>query len=198
MAQELDRLINKIREEGIQAAETKARQIEDAAGAEAERIIRQAKAQAAEAMADARGKIAAMELSSRASLEQTGRDFVIALKRELNELLHKVIEREARKALTPEELAGIITSLVKGCATKDRCDITITLKKEDLEKIEREFFSALKDEVKKGLELKTSADIHGGFIISYDGGKSYFDFTDKALGDYLASHLKPRLAKLFE
>jgi len=54
----------------------------------------------------------------------------------------------------------------------------------------------LKEEAKKGIVLQPSDEIRAGFMISFDKGKSYFDFTDKALGEYISIHLQPRLRDL--
>ena len=70
------------------------------------------------------------------------------------------------------------------------------MKKEDQEKIEKGLLAELKEEVKKGITLKPSEDIAGGFIISYDAGKSHFDFTDKALAEYFSLYLKPKIGQM--
>jgi vacuolar-type H+-ATPase subunit E/Vma4 len=46
--------------------------------------------------------------------------------------------------------------------------------------------------------VQPSEDISSGFIISYDQGKSYFDFSDKALAEYIAGYLKPQLSEILK
>jgi len=70
------------------------------------------------------------------------------------------------------------------------------LRKEDLERLREGFLSELKDAVKKGIVLKPSEDILGGLTISYDAGRSLFDFTDKALTEYITSYLRPKLKEV--
>ena len=41
-------------------------------------------------------------------------------------------------------------------------------------------------------------DIRAGFVISYDGGKSQWDFSDKALAEYIGSCLNPKLNVILE
>jgi vacuolar-type H+-ATPase subunit E/Vma4 len=103
---------------------------------------------------------------------------------------------DIRKGLTPEELTKLIAMLVKENCGQEKGEITIELKKEDLENINKGFIERLKDETKKGILLKPSQDVLGGFIISYDAGKSHYDFTDKALAEYLVTYLKPALKEL--
>ena len=103
-----------------------------------------------------------------------------------------------RQALTANELTKILHSLIADNVKQNKSNIIISVSKEDLTKLEKGFLAELKEEVKKGITIKSSEDILAGFLISYDAGKSYFDFTDKALADYLGQYLKPELAKFIK
>lgn len=196
MAEELKELIEKIHQEGVQVAEDKARDIEGEAKRRAEAVTSQAKKDAEALIAQAKEKIARMEESQKSSLQQTARDLLISLKKEISAVLDKLVVLRVREALRPDELAKIITSLIKDYKGGRKEDIIISLKKEDLEKLEKGLLSDLSDETKKGITLKPSEDVIGGFTISFDGGKSQFDFTDKALAEYIGSCLKPKLGEI--
>ena len=56
--------------------------------------------------------------------------------------------------------------------------------------------SKLKDKVKLGVEFKPSPNINAGFSISFDKGKSYFDFSDEGLLETLCAYLNPELARI--
>ena len=112
--------------------------------------------------------------------------------------LDRLIAAHVHKALEPGEMARIVTMLVKEHAAEAESDIVISFKKQDLEKLEKGLLSELRTEVKKGLTLKASDEIQGGFVISYDAGKSYYDFTDKALAQYIAASLRPKLAEILD
>jgi vacuolar-type H+-ATPase subunit E/Vma4 len=74
----------------------------------------------------------------------------------------------------------------------------VLVKKEDLEKIKNTFVSKLKDKVKAGVEFRPSQNINAGFSISFDKGRSYFDFSDEGLLEALSAYLNPELAKLIK
>jgi len=196
MAEELKDLIEKIQTEGVKAAEDRAKEITDEAGRKAGAIVKDAAREAERLTGEARDRIAKMEESSRASLKQAGRDLILSLREEINAMLDKIVASHVHKALDHGELAGVIQTLVKERAGEAATGIEISLRKEDLEKLEKGFLNQLRDEVKKGVTLKASDDIHGGLTISYDDGKSYYDFTDKALAKYIALYLKPKLAEI--
>ena len=191
MAEEIKDLIEKIQQEGVKVAEDKAREIENAARQEAEEITRKAKAEAERLIAEAKEQVARIEESSKVLLKQAGRDFMLALRKEINAMLEKLIISGIREALSPEEMTKILTTLIKDYSGKEK--IIISLKKEDLEKIEKSFLGALAHETKKSITLRPSEDIQAGFIISYDNARSYYDFTDEALTEYIGSVLKPKL-----
>lgn len=199
MSEEIKGLIEKIRQEGVAAAEDKARQIAEEAKERADKIIEQARAQAQKMLADASAQAARKQETTKTLLQQAGRDLILSLKKEINSMLNRLIVKEAAAALKPEELAGMITLLIKDYSAKAGADnIMITLNKTDCEKLTKAFLGKLKEEAKKGVSLRASDDIKAGFIISFDAGKSHYDFTDQALAEYISLYLKPQLAEILQ
>jgi len=198
MSEELKGLIEKLREEGIAAGETRARAIEDAARARAEAILKEARREAERTVSDARSRLARAEESQKAALVQAARDTTILLRKEINHMLENLVASRVKDVLTPEELAKIVHILVKGCAPDKACDIVISLKKEDLERLKHSFLAELKEELKKGITLKPSDEITGGLTISFDRDRSHFDMTDKAISEYISDYLKPSLAEILK
>ncbi|MDP2912629.1 MAG: V-type ATP synthase subunit E family protein [Candidatus Omnitrophota bacterium] len=198
MAEELKDLIEKINEEGVKAAQTKAKTIEDQAGQRAKSIIERAEKEALEIVSEAKSKFARLEESTKASLRQAARDLILSLRKEVNAMLDKIVSSHVHKALRGEEMAKLIVSMIKDSAPKGEGCVIVAVKKEDLEKLEKSLLSELKDEAKKAVVLKAADDIRGGFRISYDEGRSCFDFTDQAVAEYIGSYLKPRLADIFK
>jgi V/A-type H+-transporting ATPase subunit E len=198
MAEEIKELIEKIRSEGVKAGEDKAKAIELDASKRARQIIVDAEAEAKRVLTDARESISRAEDSSRASLKQAARDCIIGLKKEILDALNKITLSHVHKALSAEESGRLITHLLKECKPKEKGDIIVSLKKEDAEKLAGVFMSELSGELKKSLVLRPSEDIRGGFTISYDHGKSYYDFTDKALAEYIGSYIRPKLSEILK
>ncbi len=198
MAEEIKELIEKIRSEGVKAGLDKAKTIEEDARKRARKIVTDAEAEAERILSEARESISRSEESSRASLNQAARDVIIGLKKEIVAELNKIILSHVKKALTVEETGKLITSLLKECKTGLKSDVIISLNKEDVQKLAGILTSELSEELKKGFVLKPSEDIRGGLTISYDRGKSYYDFTDKALAEYIGSYIKPQLLEILK
>jgi V/A-type H+-transporting ATPase subunit E len=196
MPEELKDLIEKIKRDGVQAAETKAGQIESEARAKAQEMLIRAKKDSERIVSDARDEAVKLRDSGQAALRQAGRDMLITLKKEMVALLDTVAARGIGAALKGDDLVRILKDLIKDQTDSDKKDIVITVGKEDLDRLEKALLADLSKEMKKGITLKASDDVEGGFLISYDHGKSYYDFTEAALAGYIASSLKPRLADI--
>lgn len=196
MAEELKELIEKIQHEGVKVAEEKAAAIDAQAKRRAEETIKNAEREAGRIMAEAKAQIERLEQGAKDSVKQAARDTMLSLRKEIDSVLGRLVSAHVHQALTADELGRILATIVKGCGSVHKDEIIISVRREDLAHIEKALISELGQEVKKGITLKTSADIRGGFLISYDRGKSYFDFSDKSLAEYLASQLKTGLADI--
>ena len=196
MAQEIKDLIAKIQTEGIQAAQVQAAQIKADAEKEATKIIAEAKTQAGKIVEQAKTEAKKTDDSTRAALEQAGRDLLISLRQEIIAMLDRLIKSDLRQALSPEELAKIIGFLIKNAPLSLGSQIIVSLNQQDKDKIESGMFKQLVGETKKSVVLKSADGLDSGSIISFDEGKSIFDFSGQALVDYISGSLRPELNKI--
>jgi len=196
MTEEIKDLITKIKNEGIKAAQDKSSQIELQAQALAGNIIKDAKAAAEKIIRDAKRDAEQYRSSTEALLKQSGRDMLLSLKKEITSMLGIIIKSNIRASLTPEEMLKIIHSLIKSSTQKE--GVVVTVRKEDLKKIHDGLLSELSEEMKKRIILKPSDEISSGFTISYDAGKSLFDFSEEALAAYISAYLKPELNEILK
>ncbi|MBU1125264.1 MAG: hypothetical protein KKC84_04505, partial [Candidatus Omnitrophica bacterium] len=111
-------------------------------------------------------------------------------------MLKRLLAASIQQALSPQELARILASLIKEQASMQKEEIAICLSKSDAEQVEKAFLGELQGAAKKAIRLVPREEIRAGFSISYDQGKSSFDFTDKALAEYIGTYLKPKLAQI--
>lgn len=198
MAEDIKTLIEKINQEGVKAAQAKANEIEEQARQEAGQILEKAKAEAQKITQEAKDKISKMQEKEKALLVQAGRDLLLSLRQEINAMLEKLIVSETRAALTPENLYKILSGVIQSLSRQEKEEIIISLNKEDLRAIESGLLTKLKETAKKKIILKPAESISAGFLISFDAGKSQFDFSDKALAEYIATFLKPKLKEILE
>ncbi len=198
MPEEIKGLLEKIQKEGIQrATEESLKVINEAKGKSAE-ILAKARQDAGLIIEKAKEEAVKMQDSTDSALRQAGRDFLISLRSEISSLLKGIVRGETSQALAPQEMAQMINLLIKEYAKGDSPDkIEVLFSKEDLEKMKGFFLGRLSDRIKGGIVMKSCDDIASGFIISFDFGKSHFDFSDQALADYISSYLNKELTKVF-
>ncbi|MBU2102304.1 MAG: hypothetical protein KKF80_02825, partial [Candidatus Omnitrophica bacterium] len=159
-------------------------------------IIKVAQNEALALTAAAREAIVRERASSDANLAHAARNTVISLRQEITAILHRLLTLDVRKALRPEELVTIVAALINRCPLAQQGSVVVSLSKDDCAYLESSLFGALAEEMKTKIVLKTSDDIDAGFVISFDAGKSHFDFTDKALTEYMSIYLDPKLNQI--
>jgi len=198
MTEEIKDLIAKIQAEGVQAAQAKADEVKAQANILAQKIISDDKLQAKKILEQAEFEAKRTEDATEATLKQAGRDLLISLRKEINFMLDKIIKTDIRHALGTEELVKIITNLIKDTKLSSSSEIEISLNSHDKEKLEKGFLKQLIQETAKKIVLKSNEGIEAGFVISFDSGKSVFDFSSQALAEYISTTLHPELAKLLK
>jgi len=198
MPQQVQELIDKIKSEGIEAAEHKGGEIIDQARQKAQSIEAEARKKAEQALAQAKEEIKRLQESTHMALKQASRDTVLSLKKEIERILAQIIKKEVKETLDPQQLAKIIEAAVQSAvdAKAVEGEVVIDFNKNDLEKLQGALLSKLQKQLKKGIRLQSSGDIAGGFTISFDDGRSSFDFTDESLASYLAAYLNAQTASL--
>jgi len=198
MAEDVRDLIEKIREEGIRAADERAREIEAHARKNAEEIVASARLEAERILSEAQERVRREEEREKAFLIQAGRDLLLSLRNEISAMLERIILMDVRDSLTPDTLFRLLSAIVTQCCADENGSIEIEMKREDLEVFEKSYLSRLRDQTKREVALRPSDKISGGFIISFDSGRSCFDFSDKSLAEYIGVYLKPKLHAILQ
>lgn len=198
MDTQLKELIETIKKEGIDSADSKAAEIISEAQGKAKTIIAKAEEDAARLLADAKREIARGEQSSKEAIAQAGRDLILGLEKRITSLFDGVIKSQAKEALQGGALADAITNLVKAWAAKGAAGLEVLLPADELKKIEGSLQAKLGDELKKGLVLKPVPNIDAGFRIGEKNGSAYYDFTADGVAEILAEYLNPKLAEIMK
>ena len=200
MSQQVQELIDKIKTEGVQAADQKAREIEEQAKRKSQGILNEANKRAEDLLTEAQEEIQKKQEASRTALQQASRDTLLSLKKEVQKLLHKVIAAQVADALTPDKLSDIIAAVAHKSVDGKSADagIEVVLSPEDLKELRDGFLAKLQKQFNHPVHFQASEDIGKGFTVSFDQGKSSFDFSEAALSEYLSVYLNEELAALLK
>lgn len=197
MVEQIQELIDKIKTEGVQSAQDHARQIEDDAQAKAGAIITRAEETAQVLKTEAQEEVKRTQEAVQRALEQAARDMLLSLRRQIEAALQKIIAQEVSAALPPEQLAAILSDVIKN-TVKGEGKAEVVLSEKDFKKLKDTVLAKLTKEIKGEIVFKSADDIGGGFTISYDAGKSSYDFTDENLAQYLGSFLNTQVATILK
>jgi len=193
MAMELKNLIDKIKKDGVEQAESDAAKIITGAKAKAQGIIDEAQKKAQEIIAQAKEEVSSFKASSEKALKQAARDALLALRGRVTEFFARVIKTHVQDELSTTVLKDIIMQAVEHSIKEGIMDIEIVVSDADKKALEEKLFAALRKEAKEKVLLKASKAIEKGFRIGERGKDSYLDFTDQAIAEGFKRYLNPKL-----
>ena len=196
---QLQELIDQIKKDGVEVAETEAKTIVDDAKAEAEKIINDAKAQAEKILNDAKAENERMVKSSDDAIRQAGRNLLISFRESVARELDAIIGDTVNSVYSPDALAQIVTNVVEAWANKpDVEDIEVILNSNDVKTLNETAFGTLKDRISKGITLRANDNLDAGFRISVNNGGAYYDYSAEAVVDMMSNYLSPKVVKLLK
>lgn len=193
MSIQVKELIDKIKNEGVLAAENEAGKIIAEAEEKAAQIIKEAQAKAESYQAQAEQEIEKKEVAGREALKQAARDVLIGLEKQIMKQFDAVISGSVDSTLTTSLTEKIIVDLVHAWAEKGEAGIKVILSSKDAEKLKDALKGKLSKRFKEGVDIVPSAKFTKGFRIGGSSGALY-DFSKESIAEVLAEALSPDLA----
>lgn len=196
---QLQELIEQIKKDGVDAAETQAAAILESAKAEAKKIIADAQAQAEKIMADAKSENAKAVKSGEDALRQAGRNLLISFRESVTRELKVIVSGNVNAVYSSDAFAKLIICAVENWISKPEADdIAVVLNSSDLAKLEDALIAELKAKMLSGVTLKANNNFDGGFRIAVNNGAVYYDYSAEAVTDMLSNYLSPRVTALLK
>lgn len=196
---QLQELIDKIKKDGVAAAESDAAKIIADAEKKAEAKVAEAEAKAAEILKSAKIETERMEKASEEAIVQAGRNMLLSFKDSLICELDGLLKAETEKAVSKDVLAKLVPETVKAWAkNNDASELSVLLSEKDLNELEAALTTELKAEIAKGLEIKPDKTMSAGFKIGVNNGAAYYDYSAESLAEMFAAYLNPKVAGLMK
>jgi V/A-type H+-transporting ATPase subunit E len=196
---QLQDLIERIKKDGVAAAESQAAQIIEEAGKKSDEIIKDAEFKAAEIIKSAKNETQRMEKSSEEAIVQAGRNMLLSFKDSLVKELDLLIQAETSKALSGDILKTLVPETVREWAKKSEVsELSVLLSEKDLKDLNSAFTQELKSEIEKGLEIKPDKTMTAGFRIGVKNGSAFYDYSSESLAEMFAAYLNPKVAGLMK
>jgi V/A-type H+-transporting ATPase subunit E len=200
-------LIERIRDQGVQAAETEADRLLRKARQEAAEIVAAAKAEAEAERSKAKSEIEAHRTASLDALQLAARDTVLDLKARVVKRFEQFVKRLVVSATHDEQLVRNIVLVLAGRAAEEfiqdkQIEVRIsqallgeaTLKEEGKQAV----LALSSDMLREGIELIPSHEVEGGVRVQLVQDQLEIDLSDRAVARLISERMVPRFKTILE
>jgi len=203
-------LIDRIRDQGVQAAQDEADRLLREARQRAANIVAQANAEAEAAQSQARSEMDAYRAASLDALRLAVRDTVLDLKARVTARFEEFVRRLVTSATRDKELVRSLVLVLAGHAADEfvqdkQIEIRISsalLEGQTGPVFEEEGRLAIlglaSDMLREGLELVSDSDVEGGARVRLVKEKLEIDLSDRAIARMISQRLLPRFRAILE
>ncbi|MBO4439303.1 MAG: V-type ATP synthase subunit E [Spirochaetaceae bacterium] len=196
---QLQELIDKIKKDGVGAAEASAQAIIADAEKRAEAIVAEAERKALENEKKAKAEAERLEKASIDAIKQAARNTILSFRDGINAELSALIQAETAKSYDDKLLKTLIPEVVKEWVKNpDAASISVLLSEKDTAALSSSLTAALKSEIAKGLEIKADSSLDAGFRISTKDGAAYYDFSAESVAALFSAYLNPKTAQIMK
>ena len=198
MADDLQALLNRLQAEGVQRAEQEKARIVAEARKEAEALLQAARAEAAALTAAAKTESAKLQRAAEDNIRQAARDVQIALHKELDAQLTRLLHAAVGEAMRPAQLADLLRVMVErysaggGAVTR----VEVLVPPELLKELESRLKGTLGKHFHDGLVLRPVPGLRHGIKVAFNGQSVCHDLSPDAIVELLGAYLNPRVLAL--
>ncbi len=193
---QVQELLDRIRNEGIEAARKQANEILEEARAKAEEMVNRAAQEAEEMISDAQQRIAALEAASKESLLHAARDTMIALRQSVRKFFESALRADAEKAFDAHVASQIIPEVLKILATTEPAEsFDVLLPPATLASLDKSLASRVAKDIARGVEFKPYPSLDAGFRVAAHGSVAQYDFSAEVVAQVLSARVNRVLAE---
>ena len=206
----VQQLVDRIRDQGVQAAEQQAAKILRDAESKAVAIIAAAKAETAQLREQTRIEIEANHQAGLEALKLSARDAMLQLKAKVTSEFEVFVQRLVTSATSDEEFIKSIVLVLAGHVEKELIgdkEIQILISEsilsgktdETLRERSKQTILALSSEMlRSGVELLSASDVEGGARVRLVKDQLEIDLSDKAVAKLLNQRILPHFRAILE
>lgn len=182
MELQIQDLVTSIRKEGVDAANAEAESIIAEARKKADAITAEARKEAADTKEAAEKEIELRKESAAVSAEQAKRDAVLAFKAEVQTEFERILANDIAKTASGKTLGKLIRAAVAG---EDVSNYAA-----EVAEVSDGLKGELAAEIKNGLEIRPTRNVKAGFRLAAKDGSGYFDCTDEEIAQMLMPYFR--------
>lgn len=203
-------LVDRIRDQGILAANEKANKILRDAEAKSAKMLADAKLEVEQLRESARIEIEANHAAALEALKLSARDAMLQLKAKVSSEFEVFVQRLVTSATRDEEFIKAIVLVLAGQVQKEligdkeiqilisECLITGKPDEKIRDHVKQTILTLSSEMLREGVELIPSSDIQGGANVRLVNDKLEIDLSDKAIASLLYQRIMPRFQTILD
>ena len=187
----LDKLIENLKSEAIEAADREAAKILEQARAEARDRVEAAETRSRELLEEAERESRAILQKGEAALQQAARDVSVSARNELLGMFRKVLEEEVAATFSPELIERAVLKIMENVGS----DVSVELPEDVDVRLAKQLHQRLQAAAEI-TSISTDSSLLKGFAISKQDEGWRYDISPQAVSDVLYAQLSPQWVAL--
>ena len=192
MAEDLQYLMERIQKDAVDKAENEAAAIIAKAKEKAADIVKAAEAEASARLEKADKDAEAFTERSERTLEQSARDLLLSVGKNLEKMIMDLLNLQVEKSLDESTVKAMLLAVAKSYNS----DIEVDFSDADARKLSSFVMGEFAKQLSAGVKVESDKGVKFGCRIKLDGGKITHEFTEAAMADALSALLRPQLARV--
>ena len=192
MAEDLQALMERIQKDAVEKAELAAADIISKAKDKAAEIVKAAEDEAKVKLENADKEAQAFTERSERTLEQSARDLLLSVGKNLEKMILDLLSLQVEKSLDETTVKSMLLAIAKSYSS----DIEIDFSEADAKALSSFVMGEFAKQLKAGVKVESDKGVKFGFRVKLDQGKVSHEFTEAAMAESLSALLRPQLAKI--
>ncbi len=192
MAEDLQALMERIQKDAVDKAELEATSIISKAKEKAAEIVKAAEQEAQAKLEQADKDAEAFTERSERTLEQSARDLLLSVGKNLEKMILDLLSLQIEKSLDETTVKSMLLAIAKSYSS----NIDVEFSEADATKLSSFVMGEFAKQLKAGVKVESDKGVKFGFRVKLDGGKVSHEFTEQAMAESLSALLRPQLAKI--
>ena len=197
MENRLQKLTEKLYNEGLSKGKQQADIVLEQANIEAKECINKATLQAQQIIEDARRQAEELKKNTATEVALAARQSIGAVKEQIqNVITSNIIDNAVTRANSDSDFVkNLIMEIARNWSSEKNIALEVMLSANAKEEFIESVKSALRKELGQGIEVRTGA-LKSGFRISPKDGGFYVSFTDDDFQTLISEYLRPQIAEM--
>ena len=184
--------MERIQKDAVEKAELAAADIISKAKDKAAEIVKAAEDEAKVKLENADKEALAFTERSERTLEQSARDLLLSVGKNLEKMILDLLNLQVEKSLDESTVKNMLLTVAKSYSS----DIEIDFSEADAKALSSFVMGEFAKQLKAGVKVESDKGVKFGFRVKLDGGKVSHEFTEAAMAESLSALLRPQLSKI--